>query len=176
MRHFLLVAAAAATFGQTAPPADPWAPLKPLVGSWEGTASGEPGSGRVERDYQFVLNNRFLRARNKSVYPAQEKNPKGETHEDWGLFSYDRSRKKLVFRQFHVEGFVNTFVLERVSPDAKTLVFETESIENIPPGWRARETYTMVSEDELIEVFELAEPGKEFAMYSESRLKRAGGR
>jgi hypothetical protein len=37
---------------------------------------------------------------------------------------------------------------------------------------RARETYRFGGPDELVEVFELAEPGKEFTTYSETRLKR----
>jgi hypothetical protein len=53
------------------------------------------------------------------------------------------------------------------------VVFTSEGIENIPSGWRARETYRLVSDDEFVEVFELAEPGKEFAVYSETRLKRS---
>jgi hypothetical protein len=117
---------------------DPWEPLMYFVGSWEGAAKGQPGNGKVEREYQFVLNGKYLQAKNKSTYPPQEKNPKGEVHEDWGLFSYDRGRKQFVLRQFHVEGFVNQYALDRAASNDKTLVFVTESIENIPAGWRAR--------------------------------------
>jgi hypothetical protein len=110
--------------------------------------------------------------RNKAFYPPQEKNPQGEVHTDWGLFSYDMGRKKFVLRQFHVEGFVNQYVLDSIAPDGKTLVFVTESIENIPAGWRAKETYKLTSNDEFTEVFELAPPGKDFSVYSESVLKK----
>jgi len=44
--------------------------------------------------------------------------------------------------------------------DGKTILFTTEGIENIPVGWRAREAYKMLGVDELIEFFELTEPGK----------------
>jgi len=151
---------------------DVWEPLKYFVGSWEGTAKGQPGNGKVEREYQFVLNGKYLQAKNKSTYPPQEKNPKGEVHEDWGLFSYDRGRKQFVLRQFHVEGFVNQYALDRAASDSKTLVFVTESIENIPAGWRARESYRILNNDEFVEVFELAAPGKEFEVYAENRFKR----
>jgi hypothetical protein len=93
-------------------------------------------------------------------------------HEDWGLFSYDRSRKKFVLRQFHVEGFVNQYVLDSLAADGKTLILVTESIENIPVGWRAKETYKILNDDEFVEIFELAEPGKGFEVYSENHLKR----
>lgn len=151
---------------------DPWQSLRPFEGSWEGTSEGQPGRGTVERKYEFVLGGRFLQVRNKSVYPPQEKNPKGEVHEDWGLFSYDRAKKQFVFRQFHTEGFVNQYRIESLSEDGKTLVFVSEAIENIPPGWRARETYRFANPGEFTETFELAQPGGEFQVYSVSRLKR----
>jgi hypothetical protein len=53
-----------------------------------------------------------------------------------------------------------------------TLVFVTKSIENIPSGWRARETYKIISPGEFEEVFELAPPDKPFELYSRVRLKR----
>jgi hypothetical protein len=50
--------------------------------------------------------------------------------------------------------------------------FITEGIENIPPGWIARETYQILNPDDFVEVFELAGPGKEFEVYSENRFQR----
>ena len=153
------------------PAADNLGPIAPLVGRWAGTSEGQPGSGTVERDYERALGSRFIRLRNRNVYPPQEKNPKGEQHEDEGFFSFDRARKRIVFRQFHIEGFVNTYVQDL---DAKpgTISFTTEAIENIPSGFRARETYVVTGADELEEIFELAEPGKDFVVYSRTRLKR----
>jgi hypothetical protein len=154
------------------PKPDPWKPVRFLLGQWEGTAQGEPGTGTAVRSYAFVLNNRYLEVRNQSTYPPQAKNPKGEVHHDWGMISYDRAAKKLVLRQFNLEGYVNHYVLDSVSADGRTVIFVTTAIENIPPGWRGRETYTWVSDDEFAEKFELAEPGKDFAAYSESRFRR----
>jgi hypothetical protein len=154
-----------------APEPDTWAPLRFLLGTWDTTSSGQPGTGAGQRHYRLVLRDRFIEARNTVTYPPQPKNPKGETHEDAGYFSYDRSRKAIVFRQFHGEGFVNTYVASRVEPNE--VAFTSEAIENIPSGWRARETFRVVSE---AEVFELAEPGKEFTVYSETRMRRAAPR
>ena len=109
-----------------------WLPLKPLIGKWKGTGEGPDGKGDYERTYQFVLNNKYIELRNKTVYPATKERPKGYVHEDYGIISYDKSRKKFVLRQFHSEGFVNQYVLESISADGKTIVFVTESIENIP--------------------------------------------
>jgi len=74
-------------------------------------------------------------------------------------------------RQFHVEGFVNQYAQD-ADVSATKLVFTTESIENVPPGWRARETYVVLGPDEFEEIFELAEAGKAFERYSHVRLKR----
>ena len=38
------------------------------------------------------------------------------------------------------------------------LVFVSEAIENIPSGYRARETYTILSDDQFMERFEIAQP------------------
>ncbi|HEU0294212.1 MAG TPA: hypothetical protein VFR47_15845 [Anaerolineales bacterium] len=152
-----------------------WTPFNYFIGSWRGSGKGQSGLSRVERTYEFVLNNKFLFVKSKSTYEPQEQNPKGEIHEEWGLISYDKAREKQVFRQFHVEGFVNQYVLDQISEDGQSIHFVTEGIENIPPGWRAREIYRILNPDEFIEVFELAGPGKEFEVYGENRFQRVQG-
>jgi hypothetical protein len=164
-----LLASGIQSNGPAAP--DRLAPVAVLLGRWTGATEGRPGKGTVEREYLRLLGTRFIQVRNRSTYPPQEKNPKGEVHEDMGVFSFDTSRKAIVFRQFHIEGFVSQYVLEPEST-ATRLVLTTESIENIPAGWRARETYIVSGPDEIEEVFELAEPGKPFELYSRSRLRR----
>jgi hypothetical protein len=70
------------------------------------------------------------------------------------MMSFDKGRKNFVLRQFHVEGFVNQYVMTGATADGKTIVFASESIENIPAGYRARETYKIIGPDEFTEVFE----------------------
>ncbi len=151
---------------------DPWDPWRFFIGNWEGTGIGESGEAKVERSYEFVLEGKFILAKSKSFYPPQEKNPQGEVHLEWGMYSYDKARKKFIHRQFHVEGFVNQYVLDSIAPDGKTLVFVTESIENIPAGWRAKETYKLTGNDEFVEIFELAPPDQDFSVYTENILKK----
>jgi len=151
------------------PAAEPPAGLQQLelmLGKWRGTSSGEPGNGTVERECARILNDRFVECRTTTTYPAQEKNPKGEVHVDRAIYSFDKKAKKLRLRQFHGEGFVNTYI--EVAP----LTFETIDIENIPAGWRARETYEQRSSDVYEETFELAAPGKELAAYSRVTFER----
>jgi THAP4-like, heme-binding beta-barrel domain len=159
------------TPAQPPPAADPFAAVSFLVGRWEGTSEGQPGTGTLRREYERALGGRFIRIHNRSEYPAQARNPKGEIHEDEGYLSFDRARRRLVLRQFHVEGFVNQYVQED-GATADRVVFTTESIENIPAGWRARETYVLQGPDAFEEIFELAEAGKPFEVYSRARLRR----
>lgn len=168
---FLIIILCGFVSAQTKKP-DVWEPMKFFVGKWEGTGKGQPGVSTVEREYKFALNGKFLQATHKSTYAPQEKNPKGEVHEDFGFFSYDKTRKQFIFRQFHVESFIVHYALTSISADGKTFVFDSESIENIPAGYKARETYKVVNENEFTETFELAEPGKEYTVYSENRFKR----
>ena len=64
-----------------------------------------------------------------------------------------------MLREFHVEGFVNQYVLEEWDPDKGRLIFRTEAIENIPLGWQARTTYEILAENTFRETFNLAGPG-----------------
>jgi len=149
-----------------------WTAFTFFIGTWQGTGKGQPGISQLERQYQFILGGKFIQVNHKSVYAPQEKNPKGETHEDLGFVSYDRRAKQHLFRQFHTEGFVIQYRLESIAVDGKTIVFISDSIENIAPGWRAKETYRILNNDEFVEIFELAAPGKEFSLYSENHFKR----
>jgi len=163
-----------ATADAQTPPTDPAGPIAALArfaGTWAGTASGQAGEGQVERRYEWVMRGRYLSETNLSRYPAQSTNPKGEEHEHRAMFSYDKPRQALVLRQFHVEGFVNTY--RQASPPGQwPLVFESESFENFSNSWKARETYEFAGDDEFVETFELAPPGKPYEVYSRTRLKR----
>lgn len=110
--------------------------------------------------------------RNQSTCLPREKNPKGEAHEDLGFVSWDRSRRRLVFRQLHVEGFVTQYVADSVSASPDSIVFRSEAIETIPSGYRVRETWRVVGPDEFVERFEMARRNGDFAVDSESRLRR----
>ena len=163
-----VVATVVAASPERARQVDPFAPVAFLLGQWTGTIEGEPGRGTATREYARALNDRFIRVTNRSEYPPQEKNPKGEVHHDEGFMSVDLARKRIVLRQFHVEGFVNQYVQDG---DGRT-VFVSEAIENIPTGFKARETYTRIDDDHFTEVFELAEPGKPFTIYSRTAFTR----
>lgn len=149
-----------------------WKPLKPFVGNWTGTGGGEPGNAEYQASCEFIFNNNFIEIKNRAVYKPTEKKPKGEVHEDRGLISYDKQRKTFVLRQFHIEGFVNQYVLDSISEDKRTLIFVTESIENVPKGWRAREIFQSIDDNHWRQQFELAEPTGDFTPYTRAEFVR----
>ena len=150
---------------------DQWEPVRFMLGSWHGEATGEPGKGTVERTYEWTLAGKFIREVNTSTYQARDGKPP-EVHHHHGYISYDKARKALMLRHFHEEGFVNLYVFNDQASSKARLVFNSVNFENFSNDWKARETYEIVSPDEFIETFELAEPGKEFVIYSRTRLKR----
>lgn len=180
MRHLsrraalLTLAVAAAGCATAAPPAiAPPAldrrltPLSRLVGVWHGTAEGEPGVGTVTRTYTPILAGKFIEERNESRYTS------GEIHHHLAYWSFDRIRARFVLRQFHEESFVNQYVAATADFVDGVLVVNTEAIENIPAGFRARETYRFNGADAFEEIFEIAEPNADFARYSHNRFTRA---
>lgn len=172
IRVLLSALSLASVMSAQAQSADPWKPMERFIGSWQGTATGQAGEGAVVRTYTKVMGGRFIQEANTSTYPPQDKNKKGEIHEHSGMFSYDKQRKMLMLRQFHIEGFVNTYK-QASEVDAAKLVFESEGFENFNNSWKARETYEFDGDDRFVETFELAPPGKEFQVYSRTELKRA---
>lgn len=151
---------------------DPWAALRVFEGKWEGPTTGKPGKGSTSREYRFELDGRFLWQRDKSVYQPEDPAAKPVVHEDFGVFSYDTNLKKVVWRQFHSEGLVNEYTLEPAGADGRSLEFITTKIENLPPEFRAKKVYRILSAGEIEETFWLAPPGKDFEVYTVAHLKR----
>ena len=145
--------------------AELWKPFTYFLGRWRGVGSGMPGHSKVEREYRYVLDSQFIQLNDRAVYEPQEKNPEGEVHEEIGYISYDSSRQKFILREFHVEGYINQYVLEELDPDCRKLIFITEAMENGPSGWQARTTYEILGEHAFRETFELGVSGQEMRCY-----------
>ena len=149
-----------------------WEPFEYFIGSWQGHETGVAGIGKGARTYEKIMNGTYLYFRNTSTFEPQEKNPKGEKHEDQTYFSYDEINNNYVIRQFNSEGYINKFVLDSLSADNKYFVFVSESSENAPPDLRARIIYSIQNENEFIETFELAFPKKDFQLFLKNYWKR----
>ena len=171
---FILAALASLLSAQQTNSEDVWKPFRYFAGSWDGHETGKVGIGKGERTYRFILGTKYLFSNNRSTFEPQEKNPKGEVHQDWTFFSYDRLAATYVMRQFNSEGFVNRFRLEGGTAD-KRLVFVSQASENAPPGLRARLTYEIKDNKRFTETFELAMPGRDFELLLTNHWTRRPG-
>jgi hypothetical protein len=167
----MLVASSTAGIAGYAKP-DHWSPVRFLLGNWQGEAQGEPGKGTVERSYELVLGDKFIEERNTSRYEAATPGKQPEVHLHRSFLSYDKTKKRIMLRQFHAEGFINLYEMNPATSKPGRLVFDSVSFENFSNEWKARETYEVLSSDEFTETFELAEPGKDFQVYSRNHFTR----
>jgi len=143
------------------PETDPWVLLRLLVGTWEGSIDGKLGTGIGLRRYEFIVGGKFLMSSHSSVRMPQEKSPKGDKHEDMGVFSFDSERQTLVYREFMIEGIVSRYTCEAM---AGKLVCTTEAVEG-GPGIRARRTIEIIDQYKFVENYEIGWPGKELELY-----------
>ncbi len=149
---------------------DPFAPLRILEGSWEGSIEGRLGSGVGVRDYEFILDDKFLMFRHASVRQPQEKSPEGDHHRELSVFSFDSERKKLVLREFMVGGYVNQYVCDATG---SKIVCVTERVEGEgSSGVSARLTLELHDPYSFDEIFELAFSGDELSVYFTNHWKR----
>ncbi|GAB4329383.1 MAG: hypothetical protein Kow0037_04480 [Calditrichia bacterium] len=139
-----------------------WAPFQKFLGEWSGQESGVPGKGSGSRAYEMLFDSTYIHFRNTSQFQPQPQNPSGEIHREWGFFSFNNVGKAFYLREFHSEGYVNTYRLDSLSVDGSHFVFLTTDIENLPEGFRARLTIHFDQPNRFQEVFEIAAPGKPF--------------
>lgn len=144
-----------------------------LLGEWIGTGEGFGNSkSKINSEFKLVLGDKYIEVINESKFEPTAKNPEGEYHIDKGFISYDRSRKTIVFRQFHIEGFVNQYILVDSISNSTKLVFESETIENFMPGGKARWTIIKHSENEIETIFDLSMNTSGYTCYGTNKLKR----
>lgn len=147
--------------------------LDVLLGKWSGQGTGF-GNNRstIHSEFNYVMNGAFIEAQNVSEFEPTDANPDGERHVDRGFFSYDSERKIIVYRQFHIEGYVNQYILNDSLSGDSVLVFETESIESFVPGGKARYTIHILSENEIETIFDVSFPGRDYGCFGNNRLRR----
>ncbi|MBI2284478.1 MAG: hypothetical protein HYU71_12270 [Bacteroidetes bacterium] len=144
-----------------------------LLGKWKGAGKGFGNDhSTITSGFTLMMDGRYLEVQNESRFEPTAKNPEGEHHLDRGIISFDKSRKTIVFRQFHSEGFVNQYILNEALSSDSVLVFETESIENFIPGGRARWTIKKISETEIETIFDLSLPNKGYTCYGTNLLRK----
>jgi hypothetical protein len=148
-------------YSQQTPLAQKFAALEYFMGNWESQTTGKAGKGIGKQSFTTEMNGQYIGLDVETKFEPSEKHPEGELHIDKGYISFDAFRKKIIYRQFNIEGYVNQYVLS--IPKEGVFVFETEAVENVPAGFRARITFEIIDENSFKEGFELAAPGKDYS-------------
>ncbi len=155
------------------PQSDVFSKLDFVIGSWVGEGTGFGNSkSKIESSFKLAMNGKYVEVINDSKFELTEKKPKGENHIDKGFISYDKSRNKIIYRQFNIEGFVNQYTLVDSLSNGSRLLFETETIENFPPGGIAKLTINKIDENNIETIFDVAMPEKGYACFGTNKLKR----
>jgi hypothetical protein len=121
------------------------------------------------RRYELIMGERDLQVRHRSLRLPQEKSPKGDQHEELHVFSYDRDRRTIVYREFFSEGVV---VRSPCQADANKVVCVSEAVEN-GTGIRARLTLEITDRYRFTETYELGFPNREVEHYLTNRWTRS---
>jgi len=152
-----------------------YAALSELQGVWSGVGEGKWGTSSAEKTFAVVLDGKAICRSTRSVYPVQEHNPKGEVHTALTMITLANEDSELRLTEYDNEGFIARYLLDMTSSKANSVwVFELESGENLPPGFRARLTISTSDNTNYIEDFELDFSGKGYVTYLTNRLTRIG--
>ncbi|MBI3698478.1 MAG: hypothetical protein HY238_27010 [Acidobacteria bacterium] len=156
-----LLAAAAAE------PADPWKPLRFLVGDWVAEGGGVPGRGAGSLSFQLDLEGKVLVRRNRADYPASAGRAAFH-HEDLMVIYPESEGKAIRAIYFDNEGHVIRYEAEFVGEAVRFLSEASAS------GPRYRLTYRKTGSDTVTVDFEIAPPGKPeaFAHYAGGAARR----
>jgi hypothetical protein len=146
--------------------AEDWSPLQFLVGDWVGEGSGQPGQSSAGAfTLTPDLDGGVLARRSSADYPAANGRP-AVHHSDLMVIYRDSSSKQIQATYWDNEGHVIPYLVQTASSRA---VFTSEGANEGP---RYRLTYEATGKDRVTIKFEIAEPGKDFAVYLEGAARR----
>lgn len=167
MRLLLVVPGLVCSLGAQAQEtaADPFAPLRFLLGDWRGEGTGAPGSSAGAASFRLDLEGKVLVRRSRADQPAGKAAP-GFHHEDLMTIFVEAGRLKAHY--LDNEGHVIRYLVAAIPGG---VAFTSEP----GPGPRFRLTYLRKTEELVGLTFELAPPGKPeaFATYLEARMQRS---
>jgi len=134
-------------------------PLEFLVGEWEASGSGQPGSAVGTTVFRPDLQNRVILRTSFAEYPPADGRP-GSRHDDLMVIYGTTDGVKADY--YDSEGHVIRYGVR--SPAPGEAVFLSEPVAGEPTF---RLTYTLASSDSLDGAFEIAAPGAqpEFRTY-----------
>lgn len=149
-----------------APAPDAWTPVRHLLGSWEGVL---PGGAPVRWRFELAAGGQFVELRGSPLRFAGPPTPSG-AGEELGRISRDAAADRMSWHQFTVGGRVDRYQVDLSRPGAIVLLAEEPA--GPSAGARTRLTLGRDGDAELLAILELADPGKDFAVAGEVRLKR----
>jgi hypothetical protein len=157
----LLLIAAATVLSAQAP--DAFAPLRFLVGTWQGEdGKGTPGTAsRGSFTLAEDLGGKVLVRRNFAEYPAQGGKP-AFRHDDLMTVYAEGGQLKALY--VDNEGHVIHYAVAKAGDG---VVLQSDG-----PGPRFRNTFLPKGADQVLIRFEIAPPGKDFTPYIEATAKR----
>jgi len=149
-----------------AKPADPWAPLRFLVGAWKADpGQGSPGEA-LGGGFTFAieLDGKVAVRRSRSETAPRPGEGKGTAHEDLTVVYPKGKGLQALF--WDNEGHVIRYL---VRSEAGTVIFESEPG---APGPRFQLVYARRGADVVEISFSIAPPGKEFQPYVTGLARR----
>jgi len=152
-------------------PAHPdWSSFQFLLGEWTGEGSGDPGQGTGTFTFSMDLQNHVIIRRNQSGFPAT-KTHAAFSHNDL-MVVYQEPGKPTSAMYFDNEG--HTIQYHTALPtNGKSITFTSDPL---PARPRFQLSYTSLSPDSLLIIFEIAPPSTpdHFTKYLEGRAYRSG--
>ena len=147
--------------------------LEQFSGHWRGSGEGKWGTSKAVKVFSPVLDGKAMCRGGSSVYPVQERNPKGEVHKAHSLMTLVKDGDELALSEYDNEGFIAHYVLDLGSSKAnESWVFELVRSENLPPDFRARLTLHFPRDDQFTETLELDFNGEGYVTYLTNQLSR----
>jgi hypothetical protein len=140
-----------------------------LEGVWTGEVTGTPDGGAARREYRLVIHGRFL-SMTHDRDPSQPRSPNDES-EEWGVFSFDAAGQSIVFREFLVEGSVNTYSCT-LDPGPTSLTCRSESVQGGEALTLALR-YIFSDRDHFAETFQVVDSDGTTRMEIQSRWVRS---
>jgi len=141
-----------------------------LTGFWSGEIDGTLGAATGERQYRFVVRDRFLLMTHARGSATEDESRDPADSDEWTLFSYDADSERVIAREFLVEGIVNRYACE-----VEANPWRLDCISQTSEGGgdiSLRLVYEVNSSDEFAELFEVVGPDGNAQLRMEGRWRR----
>ncbi len=160
---------AAALPAPSAEAPDIWEKWSFLLGDWAGMGTGAPGEGAGVFSFRPELDGRILVRKNRVEYPSREATGSPVVHEDLMIVYPDPSASGFRAIYFDNEGHTIPYRVA-LSPAAPSVVFESDGAASEGPRFRL--SYAVSAGGDLVIVFSIAPPGREFRVYTSGTARR----